>query len=111
MRGSSKARSLSSQLHYSHGQRGGHSRQQIQTAIIQADHDAANLRADQALSVAAQQRQVLADQAEQAMAAAERTLQEAVARAREEALREATTRYESELADRSARIIVSNPRT
>src|SRR5262249_3736482 len=51
-----------------------------------------------------QDREVLAAHAQQALVAAEQTLQEAISRAREEALQEATSRFEAELADRTRQL-------
>jgi hypothetical protein len=51
-------------------------------------------------TAAADERQTLADQAQQAVAAGERTLDAAIARAREEAVAELTARHEAELAAR-----------
>ena len=55
-------------------------------------------------TAAADERQALADQAQQAVATAERSLDAAIARARDEAAQEATARYEAELGDREAAI-------
>jgi hypothetical protein len=53
-------------------------------------------------TAAADERQSLADQATQAVAASERTLDAAVTRAREDAIAELTARFESEQAERDA---------
>jgi hypothetical protein len=53
-------------------------------------------------TAAADERQSLADQAQQAVAAGERTLDAAVARARDEVTAELTARFDAELADRDA---------
>jgi hypothetical protein len=53
-------------------------------------------------TAAADERQTLADQAQQAVAASERTLDAAVVRAREEAVAELIARHEAELAARDA---------
>jgi hypothetical protein len=53
-------------------------------------------------TAASDERQTLADQAQQAVAASERTLDAAVSRAREDAVAELTARHEAELAARDA---------
>jgi hypothetical protein len=53
-------------------------------------------------TAAADERQTLADQAQQAVAASERTLDAAITRAREEAVAELAARHEAELAARDA---------
>jgi hypothetical protein len=53
-------------------------------------------------TAASDERQTLADQAQQAVAASERTLDAAVTRAREDAVAELTARHEAELAARDA---------
>jgi hypothetical protein len=57
----------------------------------------------QVTDAAAQDRAVVADQAQQALAAAEKSLADAVDKAREDAIQETTERFESALAERDSR--------